>query len=128
MVIGQEAGIHFIQGHVEYYKSFPSGHTTTLFSAFPMVAYYFRNRLMQVSIAIAAILLSYTRIYLGSHFLNHHTSGVRMEWYRDDLVEDRNMDPYPKMKKLSGLGAVRKATLWMGVLGLMLGIYIRYFL
>ncbi len=31
--------------------------------------------------------------------LNHHTSGVRMEWYRDDLEEDRAMDPYPKMKK-----------------------------
>lgn len=31
--------------------------------------------------------------------LNHHTSGVRMEWYRDDLEEDRAMDPYPKMRK-----------------------------
>lgn len=27
--------------------------------------------------------------------LNHHTSGVRMEWYRDDLEEDRKKDPYP---------------------------------
>jgi len=27
--------------------------------------------------------------------LNHHTSGVRMEWYRDDLEEDKKMDPYP---------------------------------
>ncbi|MCW5520829.1 tungsten formylmethanofuran dehydrogenase [Aureitalea sp. L0-47] len=32
--------------------------------------------------------------------LNHHTSGVRMEWYRDDLDEARSRDPYPKMKKL----------------------------
>jgi len=29
--------------------------------------------------------------------LNHHTSGVRMEWYRDDLEEDKLMDPYPIM-------------------------------
>ncbi len=29
--------------------------------------------------------------------LNHHTSGVRMEWYRDDLEDDRKQDPYPKM-------------------------------
>lgn len=29
--------------------------------------------------------------------LNHHTSGVRMEWYRDDLEEDRQQDPYPKI-------------------------------
>ena len=32
--------------------------------------------------------------------LNHHTSGVRMEWYRDDLEEDRKQDPYPKLIKL----------------------------
>ena len=32
--------------------------------------------------------------------LNHHTSGVRMEWYRDDLEESRARDPYPKMKAL----------------------------
>ncbi len=36
--------------------------------------------------------------------LNHHTSGVRMEWYRDDLEEARSRDPYPVLKKqlLSG--------------------------
>ncbi|WP_435579895.1 alpha-ketoacid dehydrogenase subunit alpha/beta [Gilvibacter sp.] len=32
--------------------------------------------------------------------LNHHTSGVRMEWYRDDLDEARSRDPYPKIIKL----------------------------
>jgi 2-oxoisovalerate dehydrogenase E1 component len=32
--------------------------------------------------------------------LNHHTSGVRMEFYRDDLEEARTRDPYPKMVKL----------------------------
>ncbi len=31
--------------------------------------------------------------------LNHHTSGVRMEWYRDDLDEARQRDPFPKLKK-----------------------------
>jgi len=30
--------------------------------------------------------------------LNHHTSGVRMEWYRDDLEESKNRDPLPKLK------------------------------
>lgn len=32
--------------------------------------------------------------------LNHHTSGVRKEWYRDDLEEARKQDPYLKMKAL----------------------------
>ena len=39
--------------------------------------------------------------------LNHHTSGVRMEWYRDDLKEQRKRDPFPKFKaqlKEEGIG------------------------
>jgi 2-oxoisovalerate dehydrogenase E1 component len=32
--------------------------------------------------------------------LNHHTSGVRMEFYRDDLEESRLRDPYPKFVEL----------------------------
>ena len=30
--------------------------------------------------------------------LNHHTSGVRMEWYRDDLEEHATRDPFPKLR------------------------------
>ena len=32
--------------------------------------------------------------------LNHHTSGVRMEWYRDDLEESKNKDPLPKLRSV----------------------------
>jgi len=32
--------------------------------------------------------------------LNHHTSGVRMEWYRDDLEEAKTRDPYPRLLEL----------------------------
>ena len=31
--------------------------------------------------------------------LNHHTSGVRMEWYRNDLEQQAKRDPYPKLRK-----------------------------
>ena len=31
--------------------------------------------------------------------LNHHTSGVRMEWYRDDLEEAKSRDPYPVLRQ-----------------------------
>lgn len=30
--------------------------------------------------------------------LNHHTSGVRKEWYRDDLEEAYKRDPFPKFR------------------------------
>jgi 2-oxoisovalerate dehydrogenase E1 component len=32
--------------------------------------------------------------------LGHHTSGVRSEWYRDDLEDHLRHDPYPQLKKL----------------------------
>jgi len=31
--------------------------------------------------------------------LGHHTSGVRMEWYREDLEEHKTRDPFPRFKK-----------------------------
>jgi 2-oxoisovalerate dehydrogenase E1 component len=40
--------------------------------------------------------------------LNHHTSGVRKEWYRDDLEEAQKRDPFPKLRNqliISGLTA-----------------------
>ncbi len=30
--------------------------------------------------------------------LNHHTSGVRKEWYRDDLEDHQKRDPYPQLR------------------------------
>lgn len=32
--------------------------------------------------------------------LNHHTSGVRKEWYRDDLEKAEKRDPFPKLRQL----------------------------
>lgn len=41
--------------------------------------------------------------------LNHHTSGVRMEWYRDDLEEHMQYDPYPFFRKqLEDMGISKK--------------------
>jgi 2-oxoisovalerate dehydrogenase E1 component len=41
--------------------------------------------------------------------LNHHTSGVRKEWYRDDLEEHIKRDPYPKLKKLMSNNGISPA-------------------
>jgi len=37
-------------------------------------------------------------IHADVPLLNHHTSGVRMEWYRDDLDEHQKKDPLPILK------------------------------
>ena len=41
--------------------------------------------------------------------LNHHTSGVRKEWYRDDLEEAARRDPLPRLKNqliIAGVEAI----------------------
>jgi len=37
-------------------------------------------------------------IHADVPLLNHHTSGVRMEWYRDDLDDHKKNDPLPILK------------------------------
>jgi 2-oxoisovalerate dehydrogenase E1 component len=41
--------------------------------------------------------------------LNHHTSGVRKEWYRDDLEEAEKKDPLPRLRNqliIAGIDAI----------------------
>jgi len=40
--------------------------------------------------------------------LNHHTSGVRKEWYRDDLEEHMTRDPYPILKEILSNNKISK--------------------
>ncbi len=37
-------------------------------------------------------------VHASVPLLNHHTSGVRKEWYRDDLEEHQERDPYPILR------------------------------
>ena len=39
-------------------------------------------------------------VHANVPLLGHHTSGVRKEWYRDDLEAAATRDPYPKLKKI----------------------------
>lgn len=39
-------------------------------------------------------------IHASVPLLGHHTSGVRSEWYRDDLEEDYKSDPFPQIRSL----------------------------
>ncbi len=39
-------------------------------------------------------------VHASVPLLNHHTSGVRKEWYRDDLEEHQARDPYPIFRQM----------------------------
>lgn len=43
--------------------------------------------------------------------LNHHTSGVRKEWYRHDLAEHQTRDPLPKLREYLLLNGADEAML-----------------
>ncbi|MBM3399785.1 MAG: tungsten formylmethanofuran dehydrogenase [Bacteroidetes bacterium] len=39
-------------------------------------------------------------VHVKVPLLGHHTSGVRSEWYRDDMEEHERLDPLPQLKSL----------------------------
>ncbi|HMW39577.1 MAG: tungsten formylmethanofuran dehydrogenase [Saprospiraceae bacterium] len=43
--------------------------------------------------------------------LNHHTSGVRKEWYRDDLEAQSQRDPFPRLRSLCIENGISEAEL-----------------
>ena len=50
-------------------------------------------------------------VHVKVPLLGHHTSGVRSEWYRDDLEKHERIDPLPRLKKLLQSVAVTDAEL-----------------
>ena len=49
-------------------NSFPSGHTTTAFATFSLLAFASRNKFVQFLYFAIAVTIGYSRIYLGQHF------------------------------------------------------------
>lgn len=60
------------------WSSFPSGHTTTAFAVATVLALYANNKWWRTFYLMAAILVGYSRIYLGHHFLEDVLAGSIM--------------------------------------------------
>ena len=61
--------VHFVEGVTVYSNnSFPSGHTITAFSLAFYAAYLIKNGKLNFVFLLVAILVGYSRIYLGQHF------------------------------------------------------------
>lgn len=56
--------------------SFPSGHTTSAFALATVLACYTKNRLLQLAYLLLAVVVGYSRIYLGQHFLTDVFGGA----------------------------------------------------
>ena len=67
-VLGKE-GFHFVEGvRVNTHYSFPSGHTSTGFAFFILLALFSKNSFTKVFLAFVAIIVGISRIYLFQHF------------------------------------------------------------
>jgi membrane-associated phospholipid phosphatase len=61
--------LHYVPGELlHFYNSFPSGHSTTAFAIFMFLAYIFKKQSLQITFAIIACLVAYSRVYLSQHF------------------------------------------------------------
>lgn len=57
-------------------NSFPSGHTTTAFAMFAMLALFTGSHILQLCYFLMALLVAYSRIYLGQHFFKDVYAGA----------------------------------------------------
>lgn len=69
--------IHCVDGNLlKGSNSFPSGHTTTAFALFALLAFATRNTFLQIACFLGALSIGYSRIYLGQHFLADVLTGA----------------------------------------------------
>lgn len=62
--------LHFVEGvKLHAYQSFPSGHTTTAFNLFFMLAVIVKNQWLKLFFLVMAAVVAYSRVYLSQHFL-----------------------------------------------------------
>lgn len=78
--------MHFFQNDVNFHKienftyhfnnSFPSGHATSCFALFTLLAIFSsNNKLFQIIFLFSALLISFTRVYLSQHFFQDILAG-----------------------------------------------------
>lgn len=73
----QDDRIHRVDGRLlRGNNSFPSGHTTTAFALFTLLALSTQNYRYQLFCFGAALLVGYSRIYLGQHFFKDVFTGA----------------------------------------------------
>lgn len=84
---GADRPLKFFGDHVLYLvpdldihmsNSFPSGHTTTAFGFYAFIAVFFASKKpwLQFVLAMTAVLVGYSRMYLSQHFLEDVVTGA----------------------------------------------------
>jgi len=77
MTIIPHSAYHFFLNGISHggFSSFPSGHTTSIFTLITILISRLQNSLACVLFFIVALVVGYSRIYLGQHFLEDVLAG-----------------------------------------------------
>jgi membrane-associated phospholipid phosphatase len=68
---------HFIDGvTLSSYSSFPSGHATSAFALATIIVLVYNKRLVNYMVLLLAVMVGFSRIYLGQHFLQDVVAGA----------------------------------------------------
>lgn len=68
-VFNESPLVYTLPNYRLFHNSFPSGHSITAMAAFTALIWSLKPRLrVQITLALAAVIISYSRIYLGAHF------------------------------------------------------------
>lgn len=97
------------------WKSFPSGHTTSIFSLTTIIAFNVRSSIVQFFLAIIAAITAYSRIYLGCHFPEDILAGASIGTIVSIIVANQkylNTFSYRQLfsKKIVGMSSVEPIT------------------
>ncbi len=68
--------VHYLFGYKGGLYGFASSHASNAFGLAAFTALLFRNKLFSITIFIFAILMGYSRIYLGVHFISDVVAGA----------------------------------------------------
>lgn len=90
------------------FKSFPSGHTASFFALATSLANCFKQKSIGFVLFVLSVLIGYSRIYLGHHFLMDATFGaiigVFFAVFSEIWVENwsKNLSLMTKLNKMTG--------------------------
>jgi membrane-associated phospholipid phosphatase len=89
-------GFHQVPGvELHLRHSFPSGHATTAFALFFLLALINQNKGLQIFFLIAALIAAFSRVYLSQHFLSDVLAGSAIGMFSASII-------FLLMNKLSG--------------------------